>query len=432
MTVLDVKKEADAFAPAFAEVAREGDPLLARRRAAFEQFAAEGYPPLRSEAWKYTPLTPLARARFNRPGAASDAVNPHVYGGFECHELVFVDGRYVPSLSSVGARPNGVLIGSLAEAVKTHPDRVTAHVPSRDESPFDALNTALMEDGAFVYVPRDTAVDTPIHLLFIGRGAAALHPRNIVIAERGAKLVLIETFVGDESTYFTNAVTDVYVGESARVDHLKVQREGLEAFHIANLRVHAARNATFRSFFVSTGGRLVRNEIHAPLQAEGIEFVMHGLFKTDGQQHVDCHTYVSHDRPRCKSEQVYKGLLDGASHGVFSGTVYVAQDAQKTDAHQSNKNLLLSDSATVNTRPQLQIHADDVKCTHGVAIGSLDETQSFYLRSRGIGPEEAREMLIYAFASELLAKIEIDAVRQEVQRHVCAGIFSPIEEETWP
>lgn len=444
----------DPFGQAFKTLVRERaqDPLLPLRRQAFARFAARGFPTMRDEAWKYTNLATLSKMRFDqtpqpRHALEREAVRRLCYGDFDRHELVFVDGRFEPTLSTADKLPGGTQVMSLADAMASGLDVVSTYLPEADRareadhpSILTSLNTAFMADGAFIHVPREVRLARPIHLVFISTGSPhgadtsltattpiATHPRNVIIADAGSHAAIVESYVSEGGVYFTNAVTDIFVGEDAHLDHYKIQRESGEAFHLASLRLHPTQNCTFRSFFVSTGGRLVRNEIDAPLEAEGISCKLYGLFLLADEQHVDCHTLIDHLAPRCQSEQIYKGILDGKSHGVFSGTVVVREDAQKTDAHQINKNLLLSEDALVNTRPQLQIHADDVKCTHGVAIGSLDESQLFYLLTRGIGPREARDMLTYAFASELLSKLEIDAVRTDVERRMSVALAADSE-----
>lgn len=430
MTTLETRVESETFASLLGEVERAdgAHPLRDRRRAAFDRFAVRGLPTTRDEAWKYTSLAPLARVPFTRPmngQVTRDTLRGLTFGETGFIELVFVDGRYAPMLSSVGDLPAGAYVGSLASCPASLAPFIRG-AQIEGGAAFDALNLALTEDGALVHVPRDTRLSAPVHLVFVTTrhdGPVATHPRNLVVAEAGSVIEVIESYVTDGGqVYFTNAVTDIRVGESARVDHYKLQREGTEAFHVADLRVRTEAHATFRSFFVSTGGRLVRNEIHAPMGAENVTCRTFGLMLLDGEQHCDAHLAIDHDRPHCTSEQVYKGIFDGRSHGVFSGRVHVAVNAQKTDAQQSCKNLLLSRDAVVTARPQLEIDNDDVKASHGVAIGSLDETQFFYLRARGIGPSEARDILTYAFASELLTRFDVDAVRADVERRISSGL----------
>ena len=431
MTVLETRAPFDTFGAALTEIeaALPGHPLHAGRRAAFERFTAQGWPSMRDEAWKYTSLATLARVSFTRaatPGHITrEALRGLCFGETSFIELVFVDGRFAPDLSRVVDLPSGAWVGSIASAPPSLATVVAENL-SEAEGALDALNRALSEDGALVYVPRDASLAAPVHLVFVATrhgSPVATHPRNLLVVESGASLDIIESYVSDGAqVYFTDVVTEVVVGESARVHHYKLQREGGEAFHIADLRVRAAAHSTFQSFVVSTGGCLVRNELHVPMEAEDTTCRAYGLMLLDNDQHCDAHLSIDHDRPHCTSEQIYKGIFDGRSHGVFSGRVKVAVDAQKTDAQQSSKNLLLSDDAVVTTRPQLEIHADDVKCSHGVAIGSLDETQVFYLRARGIGPREARDILTFAFASELLTRIGVDAVRADVERRIFAGL----------
>lgn len=436
MTLLETPSELRPLSDALAAIEGEASthPLHENRRAAFARFGAEGFPTTRDEAWKYTSLSALTRLSLARPTIGTtdrDRVDRLCFGKSDAITQVFVDGRYAPSLSSEVELPAGAFIGSITAAPAALAARVREIASEPLRGAFDALNQALTEDGALVFLPRDTALGAPVHLVFVAthqQGPTAAHPRSVVVAEAGARLDVIESYVTDGGeVYLTNAVTDVIVGENARVDHYKLQRESTSAFHVAALHARTASNATFRTFLVATGGRLVRHELHAPMDAEGATTCAYGLMLLDGEQHCDAHLMIDHARPRCASEQMFKSILGGRSHGVFSGRVHVAVDAQKTDAQQSCKNLLLSDDAVITTRPQLEIHADDVKCSHGVAIGSLDEDQRFYLRARGIGPREAQDILTYAFASELLTRFEVAAVRADVERRISFGLAAASE-----
>lgn len=410
-------------------------PLAGDRQAAFARYAAKGLPTTRDEAWKYTSLAPLARLTLTRATAggtvAPSTLRDLCFGDTDFTEVVFIDGRFSSAMSNTATLPDGVFAGAFSAA----PPSVIAAARERlaapsCEAPLDALNLALAEDGGLVFVPRDVRVARPIHLVFVttrSDAPTAAHLRNAVLVEAGASVTVIESYVTEDAgVYLTHSVTDVLAAEGARVDHIKVAREGREAWHLGAVRAQLAGHAELNTFTVSTGGGVVRNELTAPMTEPETTCRALGLFLLDGAQHCDNHLFIDHAAPRCASEQVFKGILDGTSHGVFSGRVHVAVDAQKTDAQQSCKNLLLSDDAQISTRPQLEIHADDVKCSHGVAIGSLDETQYYYLRARGIGPVEAREILTYAFASELLGRIEVPAVRADIERRISSAVAADI------
>jgi Fe-S cluster assembly protein SufD len=282
-----------------------------------------------------------------------------------------------------------------------------------------ALNTALHQDGACILIERNVEVSKPLHLLFIssanGRPLASF-PRNLIVAAEGSRVSLVEHYAGlNGGGYFTNAVTEIVQGENAAVDYYKIQEERRNAFHIATVQVRQSRSSRFSSHSISMGGALVRNDINAVLDGEGAECTLNGLYTLDGEQHEDNHTRIEHARPHCTSHELYKGILDGSSTGVFNGKIYVHKDAQKTDAKQTNKNLIRSEKAAINTKPQLEIFADDVKCTHGATIGQLDEEAVFYLRARGIGEEEARNLLTCAFARDIIDRIGIEAVRIKLE-----------------
>ncbi|MDH5233663.1 MAG: Fe-S cluster assembly protein SufD, partial [Gemmatimonadota bacterium] len=343
----------------------------------------------------------------------------------EWHRMVFVNGRLEPALSQFTGLPAAVHVSTLSDALREEPEWVEQHLGSLagfDRAAFTALNTAFMQDGIVVRVPKGEVVETPLHVLHIVDGkadGAALHPRLVVVAEPLAQVTLVESFVGlDKASYLMNAVAEVVVGNGARVDHYKVQRESTEAFHVGTVQVTQGRDSIFHSFSYAAGAALSRTNVYTRMTGEGGEARLNGMYMLDGVQHADHQTFVEHLAPSCASRELYKGILDGASHGVFNGKVYVDPIAQKTDGKQTNKALLLSDRARVDTKPQLEIFADDVKCTHGATIGRIDESALFYLQSRGIPVENARALLTYAFAAEALETIEVDALRLELERGV--------------
>ena len=394
-------------------------PVHALRRQAIERFAATGFPTTKDEEWAFTSVAPLTRIDFELAiaTAAPAAVDiaPLRYG---LPGLVFVDGHFAPGLSQLDALPAGVLVKSLRAALVEDTDLVTAHLGQAaviEGEAFTALNTAFLRDGALVYLPQGTVIDEPLHLLFISTAQTAnavSHPRVLIIAEANAEATLVESYAGlGTETYLTNAISEISVGENAALDHYRVQREAPAAFHISATHVREERAAQFRSTSITLGGRLTRNHVHTALVGEGIDSTLNGLYVEDGTQHVDNHTLIEHAQPNCQSHEFYKGILGGKATGVFRGKIHVHQAAQKTDAYQTNQNLLLSDSARIDTKPQLEIYADDVKCSHGATIGQLDQDAIFYLRSRGIGHREAVRVLTRAFAGEVLDRVRVDPLR---------------------
>ncbi len=420
------QRQFDAFA---ANGGREGPSWLpGLRRAAMDQFTRVGFPTARDEEWRFTPVGPIAQADFQAATPASvdrDALTPFLFGHAEWPQLVFVNGKLAPELSWVPALPPGVRVASLAAALQSVPALVEPHLSRyarSDTTAFTALNTALMRDGAFVYVPAHTSLELPIHLLFVTTAGStgAAHPRNLIVVERGARASLVESYVGlgDDSAYFTNAVTEVYSGEDAWTEHTRLQREGGRAYHVGLTQVDQARGSHYRSFTLAMGGAISRHNLHVQLSAPGIETLMYGLYLARGDQVVDNHTAIFHDHPNCNSWEVYKGVLDDRARAVFNGKVLVKPEAQKTDAKQTNRNLLLSDTAKVDTKPQLEIFADDVKCTHGATVGFLDPGAQFYLQSRGVPAAAARRLLTYAFAAEVVNEVALEPVRLELDRLV--------------
>jgi Fe-S cluster assembly protein SufD len=397
------------------------------RRTAMERFTLAGFPSARDEEWRFTPVTPLTQKTWN-PVTASPRVTraqlqPFIFGHAEWTTLVFVNGIYAPSLSSLGVLEKGVRVGNLAAALTTDRSVLQAHLAryaTIETSPFTALSTAFLREGGFVHVPPDTTVTQPVHLVFVStaESGSVMHPRNLVIVDRGSKASVIESYVtlSDGSAYWTNAVTEVVTGANSWLEHTRIQRESEQAFHIGATHVNQHRDSHYRSFSMAMGAALARHNLHVRLDAENVETLLYGLYLARGDQLVDNHTVIFHDHPNCRSWEVYKGILDGRARGVFNGKVFVRPEAQKTDAKQTNRNLLLSDTAKVNTKPQLEIFADDVKCTHGATVGRLDEHALFYARSRGLAAADAQRLLTYAFAAEVIEEVTLEPVRSELER----------------
>ncbi len=403
------------------------------RRKAFELFADRGFPTLREEDWKFTNLAPLVKTSF-RPAdvftldaAARKAALDELPG--DGPRLVFVNGRLEPSLSSPLASGGKIAAMSLAEAFGAHPEIIEKHLgrhARHEELSLVALNTSFVHDGAFIHLADGAVLEAPIHLLFISTaaaGATVSHPRNLFVAGRNSQATLVETYwAPGGDVYFTNAVTEVVLEDGAVLDHYRVQRESVAAFHTGCVAVRQGRQANYTSNIVSLGGGLVRNDLDILLDGEGAAATLNGLYMVGGVQHVYNHTVVDHARPHCSSNEVYKGVLDGKATGVFNGEIIVREDAQKTDAHQLNKNLVLSEEALINTKPRLRINANDVKCTHGATVGMLDEDSLFYLRSRGFPREEARNILTYAFAADVIAPMRDERLRSTIERLVLARL----------
>jgi Fe-S cluster assembly protein SufD len=339
--------------------------------------------------------------------------------------LVFVNGRFAPALSSPGGVPEGVTAMSLAAALETEDPLLKTHLgrfAEQADNGFSALNQAFFADGAFVHVPAGRAVETPLHLIYVAtsrQSGATFHPRSVVVADAASRVTILESYFAVGGThYFTNAVTELIVGDEATVEFLKFQDEALDAFHMAAWHGEFGRASNVRVHSFALGAKLSRNNLRVKLAGPGLECILNGLYLTRDEQLADHHMIVEHAQPACASHEYFNGILDDKSRGVFHGRIYVHPVAQKTDAKQTNKNLLLSDDAVANTKPQLEIYADDVKCTHGATVGQLNEESIFYLRTRGIGPDTARQMLIHAFAGEIIERIQCEPARAALDRLV--------------
>lgn len=414
-------------ATATAEVPEWLEPV---RRAGMERFARTGFPTSRDEEWRFTPVGPIAQGSW-RPAARAraitrDELKPFIFGHPEWTNLVFVNGVFDEALSSIGVLAPGLRVGSLAEALRSDGAFLAAHLGRHaplESSPFTALSTAFIREGGLVHVPANTDVTRPVHLVFVTTkeaGGSVSHPRNLIVVERGARASVIESYVTLDpgATYWTNAVTEVVAGANSWLEHTRIQRESERAYHTGATHVDQQRDSHYRSFSMAMGGALARHNLHVRLNDENIETLMYGLYLSRGEQVVDNHTAIYHDQPNCRSWEVYKGVLDDRSRAVFNGKVFVKPEAQKTDAKQTNRNLLLSDHARVDTKPQLEIFADDVKCTHGATVGRLDELALFYARSRGVPAAEAQRLLTYAFAAEVIEEVALEPVRDELERLV--------------
>jgi Fe-S cluster assembly protein SufD len=398
------------------------------RREALARFAELGFPTERNEDWKFTSVAPLVRTPFLLPPPdgekAADAFRRNLLHEGPGVTLLHVNANRPFLLKGSGPLPQGVLVMSLAEALQRHPELVEPHLGRHadfNHHPFVALNTAFWQDGAFVYVPPGVVVETPIELAslvssFNEHGPYLWYRRALVVLGRASQATVVERFGGARLQYATNAVTEVVLDEGAVLDHYKVQEEPVVGFHLACTQGVLARDGNFSTLYVGLGGGLVRNEARVLFTGENGEATVNGLYLAGGTQHADNHTVIDHAQPHCASHELYKGILDGKARGVFNGKIYVRQDAQKTDAKQTNQTLLLSDDATINTKPQLEIFADDVKCTHGATVGQLDADALFYLRTRGLGPAEARALLTFAFANDVIGRVKVPALRDRLEK----------------
>ncbi len=421
------------FHEAFDRIRSQDAPLwLHRLRSdAMKHFTELGMPVAREmsfpfkEDWVYTDLRAIADTSYHtRPNGPVESkldettLSPYEFGSNDWHRLVMVNGVYSPALSRVSELPRGVVVSSLAAALDEHPELVhpyLAQYADVERSGLTALNTALFEDGLFVHVPRGVIVDTPVHVHYVtagGEAPVATQLRTLIVGGDGANLKVVESYSGiTDQAYLTNAVTEISVGRDGHVDHYRINREGAGATHLSTTQLHLEGNGHISTFNMSMGAALTRNDTNAMLAGEHAVVRMNGLFLATGNQHVDNHTAIDHAVPNCDSYEVYKGILEGRSRGVFNGKVFVHQDAQETDAKQLNKNLMLSPEAMIHTKPQLEIYADQVKCTHGATVGQLDEDQIFYLRTRGLSHDSACNLLTYGFAADLIRRLRIDAVR---------------------
>ena len=420
---------AESYIGAFDELVNRDsgtEPVRAQRRAAFDRFAALGFPTTRNEDWHFTSVSPIAEEEFvllsSRSGdVRRDELAPFRFGATDWHTIVFVNGRFEPTLSDFGALSPRVSVRDLRSAWTDDPDAVArlGTIVDWQNQSFTALNTAFMQDGTVVRIPKDEIIERPIHLLYVTDANAAkgmIHPRNLILVGRNASATVIESYVStSDAMYFTNAVTEISIEDGATLRHYKIQREAQRAFHVGTIEAKQARDSHFVSFSFAAGADLSRTNVYTTLAGEGCGTTLNGLYLLDGNQHCDHQTQVIHAEPNCFSRELYKGILDGRSHGVFNGKVYVHPIAQKTDGKQTNNTLLLSETAHIDTKPQLEIFADDVKCTHGATVGQIDRTALFYLESRGINAAQARRLLTYAFAADVLETIEIEAVKDGLE-----------------
>ncbi|HUI65648.1 MAG TPA: Fe-S cluster assembly protein SufD [Bacteroidota bacterium] len=405
-----------------------GSALHARRRKSLAAFAAAGFPTTADEEWRFTNVSAIARTEFlpvtsHEPDGVSAAdIARFSFAGEDALQLVFINGFFSPSLSRLDRLPRGLSVGSLADAIARDPSLIDVTFGASAETErdgFTALNGAFLIDGAYVRLADGAEANRPVHLLCLsGKGTTPFisNPRHLIIAGRNSHLSVVETYIGlGPSNHLTNAVTDVMVGADASLEHDAIQIESPGAYHVRSTRVRLEGKSNFTSNAITLGGALTRNNVRALFTGEHAECTLNGLALGTGTQHMDNHTVIDHAAPTCASHELYKSILDGAAKGVFNGKIFVRPGAQKTDAKQTNKTLLLSDAATIDTKPQLEIFADDVKCTHGATVGQLDEDQLFYLRARGIGLSEAKDLLTVAFATDVINRVHVEPLRVQLE-----------------
>lgn len=418
----------DPYRHAFAEFMagrREPDAIARLRREALARFEAAGLPTNRQEAWRLTDLSGLRQWSLRRPATVPVAAGALPTLEMPAHRLVFVNGCFAPGLSRLREMPGRVLIASLGRALSTHPKQVESylnHAPGLAQHPFVELNTAFWEDGAFVYLPRGTGVETPIHLIFHATGGdIAVHPRLLLVLEAGARATVVVDYRGD-GRYLNGPVVELQLGDGAALHYHQIQEESAQAQHFGGIRVQQGRDSEAQLHLLSFGGQLARTDLEALLDGEGASCTLNGLTLARDRQFSDVHVRIDHARPHGTSQQLFKSILDGKARTVFDGMIHVRPHAQKTDARQSSRNLLLSRQAHANANPRLEILADDVKCSHGSNTGFLDPDAWFYLRARGLSAEQARAMLVYAFANDSLNQIRLTPLRTRLVRLLAARL----------
>jgi Fe-S cluster assembly protein SufD len=406
------------------------DYLADNRHAALELFRKNGFPTQRMENWKYTDVRPITRKAFLTLDRTNEKINSELLGkgrllDIESHELVFIDGVYSQRFSKIKSLPGATVVQNIAEVNSSQNNIVSEHITKYADpglNSFTALNTAFMNHGALIHVPANVVVKIPFNIIYLSTSnnrPTAIYPRNLIIMGENAGATVIENYIGpDDADYFTNAVTEICMYAGSRLQHYKIQQESLKSYHIGNLHVRHDENSHVESYSISLGGSLVRNDIHSQLHAAGAGVVLNGLYLANGHQHMDNHTRIDHQAPFTTSRENYRGVLNDNARGVFNGKVVVHRDAQKTDAMQSNANLLLSDNAEVDTKPELEIYADDVKCAHGATVGQFDKDMMFYLRSRALDEVTARNLLTYAFIDEVIRHVEPTSLRRHLEQSI--------------
>ena len=409
------------------------------RQSGIDTFRRLGFPTTKQEEWRDTNVSVVAKTHFAPATAASgqnaiNLFNQYTFGKEAAAELVFINGHFDSQLSSESTLPRGIRVLSLEQAFQSDAALLEQHLGQHarmSEHPFAALNTGFVREGAFVHIARGAVSEKPIHLLFLTVATGqpiASHPRVLVIAEENSESSIVETYAGTNGAiYLTNSVTEIVQEKNSRIDHNKLQQEGSEAYHIALMQVNLATSSLFVSHSTSIGSKLTRNDLHVFLGGERAEATLNGLVLAKGDQHIDNHTLLHHEKAHCPSHELYKHVLGDGATGVFKGKIFVQKDAQKTDSKQTSKSLLLTDTAFMNSQPALEIYADDVKCTHGSTIGPVDENAVFYLISRGLSLAQARHLMTYAFAADITRRIRVGSVRARIEDFMAAQHGLPLD-----
>ena len=420
---VDLQKERETLDPSWLKELRED---------AMRIFTQKGFPTLKDEPWRFTNLTPIARTDFTLAplGRIDEARLARIeFSDFGIPRLVFVNGRVAPELSTGLDRLQGVRVLPLSKAIQSREpalERYYGRCGDYEEHAFSALNLAFSSEGAFIHVSKGAVVETPLHLLHIHTDAVdpyRVHPRTLLLAEESSEFTFLESFLGiGDNAYLCSPVTETVVGDNAKIDHYRLQKESRRAYHIGVNQVQQGRDSSYVSCGIDLGATLTRNDLSCVLNGTGGWSGLNGLYLLNQKQHVDNFTTLRHSAAHCNSREMFKGILDDSARGIFRGRIIVDKGAQKTDSKQTNQNLLLSDKAFVNTKPQLEIYADDVKCTHGATIGQLDETALFYFRSRGIHQTAARSLLVYAFASEVLETLKVTPLKEALVSYLTAWL----------
>jgi Fe-S cluster assembly protein SufD len=423
--VTELVKSENSYQAAFRSVRPTVAWLELVRSSAMDRFEQLGFPSVREEDWKYTNLATLAKEEFVPVMSGStDAREVEGYAETAEAHLVVVDGFLREDLSTKTSLGDVVAIDLFSAAEDARYNKIVRKYLARNagyhNNGLTALNTAFLQSGVFLWIPKNVKLERPLQITFVAdveNGAS--FPRLLVVAEENSSATLIESFVSSHSgKYFTNAIAEIVVKDGAQLEHYRVQRESNSAYHVSTTSAELGRTSRYFTTSINLGAQLSRHDVSVVMDHEGAETAVDGLYMVGSDQHTDTHSVIDHKQPHCTSHQLYKGILDGTGRAVFNGKVFVREGAQKTDALQTNKNLLLSEKARVDTKPQLEIYADDVKCAHGAAIGQIDQEELFYLETRGIGPELGRSLLTYGFAEEVIGKIKIDSIRSQLDEIV--------------
>jgi Fe-S cluster assembly protein SufD len=434
--VTEIVKSEDVYQIAHRELNETGVAWVdLLRNNAIDRFEQLGFPTVQHEEWKYTNLAPLAKAGLQPATNETELTRATaVYGETQTSHVVLIDG-FFQTKSLVRSALDQVVVLDLLTAIadpvhgKTVSDYLARNAPYHDHA-LTALNTAFLRSGLFVLIPKDVKLEAPLQITYLSEQLdRASFPRTLVIAEQNSSAVIVENFVSynDSGRSFVNAVTEIVLHEGAQLRHYRVQKENFDSYHISTTAAELGRGSSYNTTSINLGAQLARHDVSVVMQDEGAECWVDGLYLVGPGQHSDTHSTIDHKQPHCSSHQLYKGILDGNARAVFNGKVFVREGAQKTDAMQTNKNLLLSPQARVDTKPQLEIYADDVKCAHGAAVGQLDEDELFYLQARGINPDLGRSLLTYGFAEELIGKIELESIRLQLDKIVLDRLHSKLE-----